>query len=314
MKRALLLAAALCATPASAQQTLQPAGKPYTIVETGQKFDLLWDALHAVGDRTVTLRFDVGRYRECGVQTSGNVTFLAAVPGKVIFESKLCEGKAGLVLRGKSAKVEGFIFANYRADDGNGAGIRLEKGNLTVVNSWFKDSDEGILAANDPRGGIAIDRSTFTHLGRCDRDLACAHSIYLNFYDRVTITNSRFAEGDGGHYIKIRARVVDIRNNVIDDSAGRRSNYLIDLPAGSTGRIAGNWMVQGPRKENPGTIIAVAAESRDHPTDGLTIEGNTVKMAPGAPRGPAFVRDWSGGRIVIGANALDGGIVRFARQ
>jgi hypothetical protein len=33
-------------------------------------------------------------------------------------------------------------------------------------------------------------------------------------------------------------------------------------------------------------------------------------MAPGAPRGPAFVRDWSGGRIVIGANQIDPGVVR----
>jgi len=314
MKRVFFLVAALCAPVSALAQGHQPPGKPYTIVETGQKFDLLWDALYAVGNRTVTLRFDAGRYRECGVQVSGNVTFQAAVPGKVIFDGKLCEGKGGLVLRGASARVEGFIFTNYRASDGNGAGIRLEKGHLTVVQSWFKDSDEGILAANDPKGTITIDRSTFTHLGRCDRGLACAHSVYLNFYDKVTITNSRFEQGDGGHYIKVRARAVDIRNNVIDDTGGRNSNYLIDLPAGSTGRISGNWMVQGPRKENPGTIIAVSAEGREHPTDGLVIEGNTVKMAAGAPRGPAFVRDWSGGRLVIGANALDGGILRFARQ
>jgi len=313
MMRPLLILAALVAGPASAQG-IQPPGKPYTIVESGERFDKLWDALFAIKGRTVTLRFDAGRYRECGVQVSGNVTFQAAVPGKVIMDGKLCEGKGGLVLRGASARVEGFIFTNYRGEDGNGAGIRLEKGHLTVVQSWFKDSDEGILAANDPKSTITIDRSTFTHLGRCDRGLSCAHSVYLNFYDKVTITNSRFEAGDGGHYIKIRARVVDIHDNVIDDTAGHRSNYLIDLPAGSTGRIVNNWMVQGSHKENPGTIIAVSAESRDHPTDGLTIEGNTLRMAPGAPRGPAFVRDWSGGRIVIGANALDAGVVRFQRQ
>jgi len=314
MKHALMALAALALPQAAHAQAIQPPGQPYTIVETGQKFEKLWDALYAVGDRTVTLRFDVGHYRECGVQVGGNVTFLAAQPGKVVFDGKLCEDKAGLVLRGRSARVEGFIFTNYRAGEGNGAGIRLEKGNLTVVQSWFKDSDEGILAANDPRSTITIDHSTFSHLGRCDRGLACAHSVYLNFYDKVTITNSRFSQGDGGHYIKIRARVVDIHDNVIDDSGGRNSNYLIDLPAGSTGRIYNNWMTQGPRKENPGTIIAVSAEGREHPTDGLTIESNSVRMAPGAPRGPAFVRDWSGGRIVIGANALDAGISRFIKQ
>jgi hypothetical protein len=119
-----------------------------------------------------------------------------------------------------------------RHQDGNGSGIRLEHGNLTVTQSWFRDSDEGILASNDPRGTIAIDHSTFTHLGRCDRGLSCAHSVYLNFYDRVTITGSRFEMGDGGHYIKIRARAVGIRDNVIDDTGGRNSN-IDRLPAGA---------------------------------------------------------------------------------
>jgi hypothetical protein len=159
-----------------------------------------------------------------------------------------------------------------RHQDGNGSGIRLEHGNLTVTQSWFRDSDEGILANNDPRGTIAIDHSTFTHLGRCDRGLSCAHSVYLNFYDRVTITGSRFEMGDGGHYIKIRARGRHPRQC---HRRHRRAqfNYLIDLPAGSTG-ISGNWMVQG-RERKTGTIIALSAESRDHPTDGLVIEGNT---------------------------------------
>jgi len=312
MKRLMTLAA-LIAAPAGAEG-IQPPGKPYSFVETGERFDKLWDALFAVKGRKLTLRFEPGLYRECGVQVSGNVTFQAAVPGKVILDGKLCEGKAGLVLRGDKARVEGFIFAHYHGEDGNGAGIRLEKGDLAVVQSWFRDSDEGILAANDPRGTISIDRSTFTHLGRCDRGLACAHSVYLNFYDRVVITNSRFEAGDGGHYIKSRARVVEIRNNVIDDSAGRRSNYLIDLPAGAAGRISGNWLVQGAQKENPGTIIAVSAEGREHPSDGLVIEGNTVRMAPGARAGVAFVRDWSGGRIVLGANQTDAGVVRYIRQ
>jgi hypothetical protein len=157
-----------------------------------------------------------------------------------------------------------------RHQDGNGSGIRLEHGNLTVTQSWFRDSDEGILANNDPRGTIAIDHSTFTHLGRCDRGLSCAHSVYLNFYDRVTITGSRFEMGDGGHYIKIRARVVDIRDNVIDDTGGRNSNYLIDLPAGSTGGFrAIGWYRAAKENRYDHRPVRRAATT----TDGLVIEG-----------------------------------------
>jgi hypothetical protein len=296
----------LLATPAFGQ------GLPFQVAETGQRYARLQDALYAIGDATATIRIAPGRWRDCGVQTAGRVSYVATAPGRVIFDGTVCESKAALVLRGRSARVEGLIFANMRVADGNGAGIRLERGNLSVANSWFKDSEEGILAGNDAYGAISIDRSSFTHLGRCDRGLACAHSVYLGLYDRVTITNSRFEAGDGGHYIKTRSRMVDIRANVIDDTGGRNSNYLIDLPAGATGRIAGNWMVQGSHKENPRTIIAVSAESQTHPTDRLTIEGNTVKMAPGAPAGPALVRDWSGGRIVIGENILDDTIIRIA--
>jgi hypothetical protein len=309
MKRALLPLALIAAAPAQAQTS-----KPFLVVESGQRFDRLQAALNAIGDRTATIRIAEGTWRDCGVQLAGNVTYTAATPGKTVLQSQLCESKAALVLRGRSARVEGLIFSNYATEDGNGAGIRLEQGHLTVSQSWFRNSEEGILAGNDAKGQIIIDRSTFTHLGRCDRGLACAHSIYIGFYDKVTITNSRFEAGNGGHYIKTRSAKVDIRDNVIDDTAGRASNYLIDLPAGATGRISGNWMVQGAHKENGSTIIAVAAESRDHPSDGLVIEGNSLRLAAGAGNNAVFVRDWQGGRMLLGANQLPAAMTRYKRQ
>ncbi|RVU04944.1 right-handed parallel beta-helix repeat-containing protein [Novosphingobium umbonatum] len=309
MKRALIPLALIAAGPAQAQTS-----KPYLVVESGQRFDRLQAALNAIGDRSATIRIAEGTWRDCGVQTSGNVTYAAATLGKSVLQSQLCESKAALVLRGRSARVEGLIFSNYGTQDGNGAGIRLEQGNLLVSQSWFRNSEEGILAGNDAKGQIIIDRSTFTHLGRCDRGLACAHSVYIGFYDKVTITNSRFEAGDGGHYIKTRSAKVDIRDNVIDDTAGRASNYLIDLPAGATGRISGNWMVQGAHKENGSTIIAVAAESRDHVSDGLVIEGNSLRLAAGANSNAVFVRDWQGGRLMLGANQLPPAMVRYKRQ
>jgi hypothetical protein len=49
------------------------------------------------------------------------------------------------------------------------AGIRLEHGNLVVRQSWFRDSEEGILSADDPDSSVLIEHSTFSRLGRCDR-------------------------------------------------------------------------------------------------------------------------------------------------
>src|SRR3546814_5394001 len=89
-----------------------------------------------------------------------------------------------------------------RVPDGNGAGIRLERSDLQVINSLFRGSEEGILTANDPGATLSIDRSTFSRLGRCDRGLSCAHSVYTGVYGQVTVTHSRFKKGSGGHYLK----------------------------------------------------------------------------------------------------------------
>ena len=308
-----LIAAMGLAGQAPAQQAPYAAA-PYLLVQTGQSFTRLQDALTAIGSGTGTIRIAPGTRKDCGVQIAGNVSFVAQIPGQTVFDGQLCEGKAALVLRGRSARVEGLVFANLRVDDGNGAGIRLESGNLAVSQSWFHDSEQGILANNDPTGTIAIDRSTFTHLGRCDRGLACAHSVYINHYNQVSVTRCRFELGDGGHYLKVRAANVSLLDNSFDDARGHNTNYMIDLPSGATGRIAGNWFVAGQNKENSTTFIAVAAEGRDNSSNGLTSEGNTARLVPGLERATAFVSDWSGDHLVIGSNQLAPGVYRFLRR
>jgi hypothetical protein len=91
----------------------------------------------------------------------------------------------------------------------------------------------------------------------------------------------------------VRAAHVTITGNSFDDTAGRATNYMIDLPEGATGRISGNWFVQGSHKENGGVLIAVAAEHRAQSSAGLTIEANTAKLSPGSPAGPP---SWRTGR------------------
>ena len=306
---AALLALALPATLATAQN-----GGPYTVVESGQSFSRLQDAINAIDAGVGTIRIAPGRYADCGVQPHGDIRYVAEVPGQSVFDGVTCEGKAAFVLRGRSSSVEGMVFANMKVDDANGAGIRLERGNLSVSQTWFRDSEEGILTADDPASTITIDKSTFTRLGRCDRGLSCAHAIYTARYGAVTITRSRFEAGRGGHYVKTHALKVGIFNNSFDDTAGRQTNYMIDLSVGATGRIAGNWFVQGRDKENYTTFIAIAPEARENSSDGLTIEGNDARFAPGATKDTFFVVDWQGGAIRLGQNALGAGLQRYQRR
>ena len=307
---ALALSLVLAAAPVQGQGG--PA--PYVVAETGRGFARLQDAVDAVGDGQATIRIAPGYHRQCAVQTAGRIAFVAAEPGRSIFDSVTCEGKAALVLRGAGARVEGLVFQNMRVPDGNGAGIRLEQSNLDVIDSLFRNSEEGILTADDPAATLTIDRSTFSRLGRCDRGLSCAHSVYTGHYGRVVVTRTRFEKGSGGHYLKARAIRVDISNNSFDDTQGSGTNYLIDLPAGASGQIVDNLLIQGRDKENYSALIAVGAEERKNPSRGLSIERNRATVPQGLGRKTVFVADWSGEALAIGANDVGPGLTRFERR
>jgi hypothetical protein len=307
-------AALLAALPAASTLAQgAPSEAPYTVVESGRSFARLQDAVDAIGEGRGTIRFGSMRFADCAIQAAGDVTYQAAVPGQSVFDGVACEGKGALVLRGRSARIEGLVFANIRVSDKNGAGVRLERGNLEVSQSWFRDSEQGILSGDDPASTITIDKSTFTRLGTCEGS-GCAHSIYIGNYGALTVTRSRFEAGTGGHYAKSRAGRITIRDCSFDDSRGRGTNYMIDLADGATGEIRGNWFVQGRDKENYSAFIAVAAEHRNHASGGLVVEGNNARFGPGIDRRSAFVADWSGDAVKLGANTLGTGLVRYEKR
>ena len=287
------------------------AQAPFFVPENGKGFARLQDAVASANGGDATIVIAPGTYRDCAIVTAGRVAFRAKASGSVVFDGTACEGKAALVLRGADALVDGIVFQNMRVPDANGAGIRLEHGGLTVINATFRNSEEGILTGDDMAATIRIDRSSFSGLGRCDRDLSCAHSVYVGHYGKVYVTRSRFERGRGGHYLKTRSAFVSATDNSFDDAGGHATNYIVDLCAGSTGLIARNIMVNGPDKENHSGFIVVAAEGRDNPSAGLTIEGNTATMAPGATYPTVFVIDFSHEPLKIGANHIGPGIKPF---
>lgn len=312
LRRPLLPLLALPLLLAPAPLPAQTGGAPFSV--DGRGFNRLQDAVDAIGDGEATIRISSGYHRDCAVQTAGRIAFVAVEPGRAIFDGVTCEGKAALVLRGRGAKVDGIVFQNLRVPDGNGAGIRLEQSDLAVANSLFRNSEEGILTGDDVEATLTIDRSTFSRLGRCDRGLSCAHSVYTGLYGRVVVTHTRFEKGSGGHYLKTRAADVEIVDNSFDDTQGTATNYMIDLPSGSVGRIANNLFVQGRDKENYSAIIAVAAEERKNPSRGLVVEGNRASIPEGIGRQSVFVADWSGEPLAIGANTIGPGLKRFEKR
>ena len=306
--RPLLIVAALLAGPASAQ-----SGGPFIVAESGQSFERLQDAVDSLDGGDGTIEIAPGRYKDCAVQEGGRVAFVARTPGSVLFDGGICEDKATLVLRGRASHVEGITFTRTFVEDGNGAGIRMEKGDLTVISTKFLDAQSGILSAEDPASTISIDRSTFSGLGK-HPDGNGAHSLYVNGYGGLRVTNSRFERGTGGHYLKSRAPRIEILDSSFDDSHGRNTNYMVDLPYGAVGRIAGNVFVNGRDKDNYGTMIAVTAEGRKHSSAGLLIEDNRAWLVAGYPFGNSFVGSWTDEPLIVRSNQLGRGIDSFARR
>ena len=314
MARLIVLTLIACLFVAAVPLPAQPAPAAFTIRETGRGFISLANAVAAIGDGTGTIVIAPGRYRQCAVQEAGRVAFIARSPGTVLFDGRACEGKAALVLRGRSAVVEGLVFQNLRVPDANGAGIRLEAGDLLVRGTAFRDGENGILVANDHRGTVRVEDSTFSGLGRCPEDEGCSHAIYNSGEGTLIVTRSRFERGTGGHYVKSRGARIEISDSSFDDSLGQGTNYMIDLSNGATGAIVRNLFVQGADKENYSAFISVAPEGADHSSDGLVIADNEAALVPGLRRRTAFVADASGDALTIANNRLDPQIARFERR
>lgn len=308
-KTALFVLTALCAVAAFARS---PAA--FRNGEKGRGYASFQKAVDGIGSGEGTIIIAPGTYRQCAIQKAGVIAFRAAVPGQTIFDGATCEGKAALVLRGRAARIDGVVFQNMRVPDANGPGIRLEKGDLTVTRAIFRNSQQGILTADDKAGEIRITQSTFSGLGRCDRGLSCVHSVYIGGYGSPTVTNSRFERGNGGHYIKSSARQVSITDNAFDDTRGRKTQYIIDLPNGATGKIVRNMFVQGASKENDSAFITVAAEGWTQSSAGLAINANEASIAHGVNRQTIFLADWSGDRLALGGNRLGRGLKPFQRR
>lgn len=310
--RAALMLAAL-ALPLAAVSG-QSSTAPFTVVETGRGYASLQDAINAVGNSRATIRIAAGNWRQCAVQEQGVIVYEAGTPGTATLSGRACEGKAALVLRGTGAEIRGLTFSGINVADGNGAGIRLEAGALNVALARFENSQQGILTAANPAIRVFITRSTFSGLGTCENDAGCAHSLYIGDIGSLTVRESRFERGTGGHYLKARAAEVVIEGNSFDDAGGRTTNYMIDLPAGSRGRIIDNWFVQGRDKENYSAFIALGAEDILHPSDGLRVENNEARFVPGLSRQSAFLADWTGERVVMQGNRLASGIKQYERR
>jgi Chondroitinase B len=220
-----------------------------------------------------TITLPDGRYRDCAVITQDRLTLIAAHPGKAVIDGGVCEGKAALVTRGNFLIVDGLLFKNMRVPDGNGAGIRHEKGILFIKNATFYNNQNGILTHAGEDIELEVSNSIFARNGSCAGQGGCAHSIYVGEIKKVSVINSQFSLASGGHFLKSRARSTQVLNSNFNDKDGIAS-YLIDLSFGSAGEIRNNSFHKGLNARNRLCIIRNGAEGTQHASADLAITEN----------------------------------------
>jgi hypothetical protein len=186
---------------------------------------------------------------------------------------KSAENKAIWVIAGNDAVVENIEFSGATSSDQNGAGIRQEGTNLRIYNCYFHDSQEGILAGDNPKSSILIEFSEFGHNGSGD---GSTHNIYINHVAKFTLQFSYSHHANVGHLVKTRAAENYIQYNRLSDEADGTASFELDIPNAGTSYVIGNIIQQGPETENSG-ILAYGMEGYDPRNTGtqLYVVNNT---------------------------------------
>ncbi len=211
-------------------------------------------------------------------------------------------GKAIWIVAGNNVLIENVEFSGARVEDTNGAGIRHERGNLTLRNTYFHHNEFSILTGRDPEASLVIEDSRFFYQKRESR---FSHGLYIGALKRFSITGSHIMGTDRGHQIKSRAYENHIRYNRIEDIPGGTSSRLVDLPNCGLSFVIGNDMQQADSTQNV-DAIGYGAEGCDDRSDmqrRLFVVNNTFVNE--AWNG-SLVRNHAGGEVGVFNNLTFG--------
>jgi hypothetical protein len=240
-------------------------------VGPGQRYATIDAAVDASGAGD-TIAVQAGTYTNDWLNITHDLT-LTAVGGMVVMNSangaQPPDGKA-MITESGTVSITGFDISGVTVPDNNGAAIRYQGGDLTLVDCYIHGNQDGLLGAPDPNGTITINHSEFAFNGDGS---GSTHDIYVGDIASFTLTNSYIHDAIVGHEIKSRAANNTITDNRIFDNNGSAS-YSIDLPNGGAATITGNQIEQGPFTQNP-AIFAWGEEGITHPGMAF-ITGNLI--------------------------------------
>jgi len=218
------------------------------------------DAAKAAQDGD-SIEIDAGAYLgDVAVWTQKRIRVRAVGGRAQLFATgAAAEGKAIWVVRSDEMLVENLEFRDAKVFDRNGAGIRHERGRLTVRNCTFRDNENGILTANDGSSELIVENSEFAHNGNGD---GYSHNLYAGSIAKLTVRGSWLHHAKVGHLLKTRARENHILYNRLTDEFDGNASYELEFPNGGLAYVVGNLIQQSSLTENP----VMVAYGREHYT------------------------------------------------
>lgn len=250
------------------------APKATMLVGPGQKIATIGEAARQAKDGEV-IEILPGTYRgQPAIWTQQHLLIRGGGERPVMMANgESAEGKAIWVVRGGEVRIENIEFRGARVANGNGAGIRFEKGRLSIVACRFVDNEMGILTANSIDQTLDIADSEFGEAPRHNGLLH--HLLYVGTIGKFSLRGSRFHGGYLGHLVKSRARENHVLYNMLVDGDGGRASYELEFPNGGLAYVIGNAIGQSATTDNP-AVVSYGAEGPRWPENALYLVHNTL--------------------------------------
>ncbi len=233
------------------------------------------------------VEIDAGEYRGDVASWRQRRLTIRGVGGRPVLlaDGRDAEGKAIWVVKDGEFLIENIEFRGARVEDGDGNGIRFERGRLTVRHCRFADNQIGLMTANTADAELTVEDSEFAD---APPPRKLPHLLYVGRIARFTLRGSRIEGGHTGHLVKSRARVSDVRYNFLVDGPAGRASYELEFPNGGRVVVVGNVIGQSARTGNS-TLVSYGAEGPYWPDNAFLLAHNTLISEAVDGR---FVRVW----------------------
>lgn len=289
------------ASDISPPEPVPPSTKVWRVSPTGPLFRIA-EAARLAKDGDV-VEIEAGDYHGDVASWNQRHLIIRGVNGaaRIFAAGRIAEGKAIWVFKRGDIQVENIDFVGARANDRNGAGIRLERGRLRIRACLFWDNQMGLVTAGLPfasNTSLEVDASEFaySHVKK-----KWGHNLYVGSIEKLRVTGSYFHHASRGHLLKSRAAVSEILYNRLTDESGGAASYELNFPNGGAVLMVGNIVQQQQATEN-GIMVSYGEEGYRWPHNELLIASNT--LVNDHLHGGTFLRVAAGPARVVTRNNL----------